>query len=285
MTFATPLKFYEDECNVTAKKSYCSDSLDTYDYFMPLGIITPFLIESSSLSISTIYLKSAKTGYVANVTAFFDIHSVGYGLYFQDNATYSTSTSVNVRASILTVGGYNEPISDFIRKNGNVYYLVITDGFNPILYSDIFGILNIGLEGDCIQCSPYFSISWLSDCNVGDLRYKDIPELNNKVYLSTALSKPEYQYEEEGNNDGRGEFFAKFQSIKKIRKAEIFGNESLADALAMIPLHSQIHITDNDGNTFSAGRFLTDVNWQNDCLATISISIYTAFTTKNNCCN
>lgn len=283
MTFASPLRFFEKECNVTCNLSYFSESLESFDYFMPLGQITPFLISSSSLSYSTIYIKSAKTGYVAEVTSFFNISSVGFGLYFQDNSTYSASTLVNVRPSILTVGFTNMPFSDFVKTHGSVFYLILSNSSVPVLYSDIFAIKSLTNEV-CDECNPYFSISWKSDCNVGDLKYKDIPALNNKIFVSSALSKPDYQYEEEGSSDGRGEFFPKFQSIKKIRRAEIYGNEGLSDALAMIPLHSEIHIEDNEGNVFSISRFLTDVSWRSDSLAVISISATTAFTTKNNCC-
>lgn len=283
MTFASPLRFFEKECNVTSNLSYFSDSLESFDYFMPLGVITPFLIEASSLSYSSIYLKSAKTGYVAEVTSFFDINSVGFGLYFQDNSTYGASTLVNVRPSLLTVGFTNMPFSDFVKTHGSVFYIILLNASVPVLFSDIFAIKSTSNEG-CNNCDPYFSISWSSDCNVGDLKYKDIPELNNKIFVSSALNKPEYQYEEEGSSDGRGEFFPKFQSIKKVRKSEIYGTEGLADALAMIPLHSIIHIEDNEGNIFSINRFLTDVSWKSESLAVISISATTAFTTKNNCC-
>ena len=283
MTFASPLRFFEKACNVTCNLSYFSESLESFDYFMPLGQITPFLIESSSLSYSTIYLKSAKSGYIADVTSFFSINSVGFGIYFQESSSYGPSTLVNVRPTELTVGSINMPFDDFVKTHGSVFYLVLANASIPILYSDIFAIKSLSNEG-CDSCEPYFSISWSSDCNVGDLRYADIPGLNNKVFVSSALSKPEYQYEEEGSSDGRGEFFPKFQSIKKVRKAEIYGTEGFADALAMIPLHSIVHIEDNEGNVFSINRFLTDVSWRSDSLAIVSISATTAFTTKNNCC-
>lgn len=284
MTFASPITFYENECNVTSEKKYCTDAVETYSLFMPLGTITPFMINVSSLSIGSVVIKSAKTGYVATVTSFFNITDVG-GIQYQAEDTYSPTTSVTVRSSIYAVGGTSMTFAEYVRQHGDVFYLLlISGGSTVLLYSDIFEIKDLAGMEDCVGCDPYIIIEWSNTCNLGELKYADIAGLNNKVYLNTAMSKPEYEYNEEGDEDGRGEFYAKFKSIKKIRKAELMGTEGLADALAFIPLHDTIHITDTDGNEYSTARFLTSVSWQNDCLATVSISSYTAFTTKTNCC-
>lgn len=284
MTFASAISFMEKECFVTSNKTWCGSPIEAYSQFLPLGTITPFMISGITDDIGTAYLCSASTGYVANVTSILSPVELTAGLVYQQEVSYSPSTSVSVRASILTVGGTTMTIKDYVAKHGPVFYLIlINPGSQPFLYSDNFMIKDIEDAEECMNCDPYCILAWTSDCNIGSIPYKDYA-INNKVYLSTAISKPAYEYKDIGSEDGLGKFYPSFQRLEKIYKIEANVNEGLADAMALIPIHGSIVVTDHFGKNFNPSQILVDVSWTDDCMAKVEVSMRIAFNTRTICC-
>jgi hypothetical protein len=121
------------------------------------------------------------------------------------------------------------------------YYSIIIDDNQEKNFSEIITVRDFLPEK-----SPYYILKWENTCDINNVLYQDIDcDYYNLLYLDEAiLTKPEYPFKEEGEEDGNQDFNATFQKWEK-RVAFIIGKcpEFIVDALTAIRLHETILLT------------------------------------------
>ena len=83
----------------------------------------------------------------------------------------------------------------------------------------------------------------------------------NTLYLNTELGKPEYEFNEEGEQRD-GYFFSELQISEKKYKATFLASEYLCDVMRFIRMADYVKITDKYGNIYRADTFLITPKWE-----------------------
>lgn len=155
------------------------------------------------------------------------------------------------------------------------YYAVLSDGVQT-WYSDVWTVVN--------DISPYMKIEWYDHHDMvydgGRVVYDGVM-FRNYVYLIAELGKPDYKYEEEGE-ERDGLFFAEKRTNEKQFKFTILAPEYLCDALAVARLADVIKVTDKYGREYLCDTFLATPKWQEQGnLASVEIEFETPVVAKN----
>lgn len=133
-------------------------------------------------------------------------------------------------------------------------YAELSDGVQT-WYSEVFTIKRI-INND------YLLLQWWDDENLyysgGHIDYSD--GFKNKLYLPTQVGKPEYSFNEEGENRD-GYFFPEKQVSEKTYKFTFLAPEYLCDAMRIIRMSDHVLIT-SKGQTYEADSFLITPEWQ-----------------------
>lgn len=150
-----------------------------------------------------------------------------------------------------------------------MYYAVLNDGVNT-WYSDIFTIIN--------DSGNYLSIEWYDDdtlyCDAGIIVYRN-PTFRNRVYFCTEIGKPDYTFEEEGE-ERDGYFFPIKQLSEKVYRFNILAPEYLCDVMRLIRLSDHISIRDSFGRLYKCDTFLFTPKWETQGdLASVEIEFQT----------
>jgi len=237
------LPFYPDEKYQDFRKSYAYG--DIYPLYTPPNKLLPFQI-----------VRPTQTGF--NPTAIIRrVNKVGL---VGDIVLDITQTLLQggLRVDRFPALGYDvisyPGIFPFpTNMEQGQYYLGFHDGYNRSV-SDVFTVA-YGVES-------YLKIEWWDTDNMtfegGAIDYK-VP-FKNFVYLCAQLGKPEYTFEEEGE-DRDGFFFPEKQLSEKRYKFQFLAPEYLCDALRVVRMADYVKITSN-GLTYDCDTFLITVKWQ-----------------------
>jgi hypothetical protein len=150
-----------------------------------------------------------------------------------------------------------------------IYYMTLSDGVQT-WYSEMFTIVQ--------DVSGYLKIDWWDIENLvfdaGQIVYTN-PKFKNTLYLCTELGKPDYEFEEDGE-ERDGYFFPEKQISVKTFKCNILAPEYLCDIMRFIRMADYIHITDKYGREYDCDTFLITPKWQTQGdLASIEIEFTT----------
>jgi hypothetical protein len=136
------------------------------------------------------------------------------------------------------------------------YYAVISDG-TQTWYSEVFNVVN--------DVSRFLKIEWWDDSDAvmdaGTIVYED-PAFKNLLYLNADIARPEYVFEEEGE-ERDGYFFPNKQVSEKRYHFTFLAPEFLLDVMRFIRMSDNIVIT-KDGQSYRADTFLITPEWQGD---------------------
>ena len=137
------------------------------------------------------------------------------------------------------------------------YYLkaVVSAG---IFYSEVFTAV--------ADISPYLKIEWrnLEDLIADNWRIQyssGAYQFTNKLYLNTQVGKPDYVFEETGENRD-GYFFAEKMISEKTYKFVFLAPEYLCDVMRFIRMADIVKITDRYGREYYCDTFLITPKWQ-----------------------
>ena len=114
-------------------------------------------------------------------------------------------------------------------------------------------------------------------------------QYKNILYLDIDIGKPEYQFSEEGEEDGQGKFSPDFKRLEKEYLLQGVFPEYLVDALALIQLHiggtGVVEVLTQRGYTGVVDKMVVSPDWQDDygVWALTDIVFSTEFLTKVNC--
>ena len=144
-------------------------------------------------------------------------------------------------------------------QNGR-YYIRMQIGYGQTIItrvSEIFTVVN--------DIQPYLKITWWDEqdftMDAGTIVYTN-PSFKNVLYLKADLAKPEYQFEEEGENRD-GYFFPTKQISEKRYRFAFFASEYLLDVMRFIRMadHAQIEY---HGQTYNLDTFLITPEWESN---------------------
>lgn len=122
------------------------------------------------------------------------------------------------------------------------YYMIIKDEAGNYYYSEL-----ITVKDFIPSQSPYTMIEWKNNCDLSDVIFQSIDDENNyfnRLYIDGQLTRPEYPFKEEGDEDGNNTLNITFQKWEK-KQSLIVTNapEFIVDALTAIRLHDTVTIT------------------------------------------
>ena len=154
---------------------------------------------------------------------------------------------------ILVYTGENPFTNSF--GNGQ-YYAVMSDGIQT-WYSEVFTSVN--------DIEPYLKIEWWDEedfvMDAGTIVYTE-PSYKNVLYLDSDLAKPEYIFEDEGENRD-GYFFPIKQISEKRYKFSFFASEYLLDVMRLIRMADHIVITYHN-QEYRPDSFLITPQWESN---------------------
>lgn len=137
------------------------------------------------------------------------------------------------------------------------------------------------------MATNYLKIDYSNSCDLGSVYYAG--GFVNTIYLDTEIGAPDYQYEEEGEDNGDGVLVKTFEKLQKIYKFQVLVPEYMADALMFMALHDTISISYTNGLYIASVRnVVANVTWDEDtnsCMALVEVSFQQDDQVlKDNCC-
>jgi hypothetical protein len=141
------------------------------------------------------------------------------------------------------------------RMRDGLYYCEMSDGINTF-YSEVFNVTH--------DTSAFLKVTWrdVEDLvfDAGQIIYKE-PTYRNAVFLKTELGKPDYTFDEEGEQRD-GYFFPEKQISEKTYKCTFLAPEFLCDAMRLVRLSDIIIIYDRYGREYRCDTFLITPKWE-----------------------
>ena len=235
-----------------------------YPLFTPAGYMLPFQILRTHRDGTTI---TSFVVYKANGTVVGDFTS-------QINEQGITIKQFSSLGYDVIVFGSQFPV--FTSMENGQYYATISDG-TQTWYSEIFTVVN--------DISPYLKIEWWDlqdftmDAGTIVYQYANGTQFKNVLYLQADIAKPEYTFDEEGENRD-GYFFPTKQISEKKYRFSFFASEYLLDVMRFIRMADFAEIT-NDGQRYSLDTFLITPEWEyNGDVASVEAEFNTATVAK-----
>lgn len=246
------IPFYPSLDEQNHRKSYA------FGRFYPLVMKTPRILpfqvlsEQTSIMIQSVELYKEDGTLLADITS--DMTESGLSTASHDNF------GVIIYTSIM-------PLSIAIAE-GRYYLKITTD--TEVWYSDVITFVT--------DLSGYIKLEWYDRENLefdsGIIDY-ETSGFKNKLYLCTELGKPEYKFDEEGE-ERDGYFFPIKQISEKVYKCTALVPEYLCDVMRLIRMADYVHVTDQYGREYDCDTFLMTPKWQTQGdLASIEIEMET----------
>ena len=234
-----------------------------YPLFTQAGFILPFQLivpHGGTPSVGYVRLMNANTN--ATVDSSMKSKLENGGMTFKQFAMFEYD--------VLVYPGLLPILSSL---NNGRYYLIAQVN-NQIYYSEIFTVVN--------DIEPYLKITWWDEADfvmdAGTIVYES-PSFRNILYLHSDIAKPQYQFEEEGENRD-GYFFPTKQISEKRYRFNFLASEYLLDVMRFIRMadHAQIEY---HGQTYSLDTFLITPEWEdNGDVAVVEAEFDTATVAK-----
>jgi hypothetical protein len=248
------LPWYNSLSEQNHRKSYAYGAI--YPLIAPANILLPFQI-----------MRTTRSNGITSVV-----------LFDKTGATVADITSSMIEAGLQIVRfetlGYDVILYPAtlplpINMLDGIYYMRLSDGMQA-WYSEMFTAVQ--------DVSGYVKVQWWDIENLvfdaGQIVYTN-PTYKNTLYLCTELGKPEYEFEEEGQ-DRDGYFFQEKQISTKKYKCTILAPEYLCDVMRFIRMADYIRVIDKYGNVYNCDTFLITPKWQTQGdLASVEIEFKT----------
>lgn len=234
-----------------------------YPLFTQAGFILPFQLifpHGGTPSVGYVHLMNANTNAIVDSSMKSKLENGG--MTFKQFASFGYD--------VLVYPGLLPILSSL--NNGRYYLIAQVSG--QIYYSEIFTVVN--------DIEPYLKITWWDEADfvmdAGTIVYEN-PSFKNILYLHSDIAKPQYQFEEEGENRD-GYFFPTKQISEKRYRFNFLASEYLLDVMRFIRMadHAQIEY---HGQTYSLDTFLMTPEWEdNGDVAVVEAEFDTATVAK-----
>lgn len=248
------LPWYNSLEEQNSRKSYSYG--DIYPLYAEANKLLPFQIirgtRANQVNKVILYDKTGKS--IANITQ--QIIAAGLQIVRFEKLGYDV---------IVYPANFPLPINQL----DGIYYMELSDGVET-WYSEMFTAVQ--------NVSGYLKIEWWDVENMvfdaGQIVYQN-PNFRNVLYLCTELGKPDYVFEEEGE-ERDGYFFPEKQISEKTYKCTILAPEYLCDVMRFIRMADFVIVTDKYGRKYNCDTFLITPKWQTQGnLASVEIEFQT----------
>lgn len=141
---------------------------------------------------------------------------------------------------------------------GQYYAMLVCNAGAWTYYSEVFTVVS--------NLKPFLKIEWWSESDiVADgwrIAYTGLNlQFKNVLYLATELGKPDYEFEEDGEQRD-GFFFPEKMLSEKTYKFIFLASEYICDVMRFIRMADYIRITDKYGREYKCDTFLMTPKWQ-----------------------
>ena len=252
-----PLPWYTSLDQQNHRKSYAYGSI--YPLYTMANFMLPWQIKSDLVSIERFYL---------------DIRNEDGSLFHSCDAQEKT---LNISIISQTDCSYVVFIPTFpIASNqpDGRYYAELrlnTLHDSKTYFSEVFTVVH--------SLADFIKIDWWDEENLvyegGQINYSLQLGYKNWLYLPTEIGKPEYTFEETGE-DRDGLYFPEKQLSEKTYRFNFLAPEYMLDAMRIIRLSDYVKITDQFGVEYNVDKFLMTPKWtQNGDLAQVQVEFQT----------
>lgn len=252
------LPWYTDLRYQNHRLSYAYGAI--YPLFTPSNMILPFQImrETKIGATFSVNLYNEHGTLIANITQ--RLLELGLQLVRFESLGYD----------VIVFPAYL-PLAD--RLPVGIHYMTLSDGVDT-WYSEMFTVVN--------DILGYLKIEWYDVDNfvfdAGQIVYKN-PSFKNVLYLCSEVGKPDYVFEEEGENRD-GYFFPEKQISEKTYRFQFMAPEYLCDALRIVRMSDHVLITSR-GQIYECDTFLITPRWQTQGdLASVEVEFQNATVVK-----
>lgn len=183
---------------------------------------------------------------------------------FQKDGTLVTNITTQIQEAGLTIVAFSTMGYDVILYPAlfpimtmfdGQYYISISDGIET-WYSEVFTSVQ--------DMTGFLKLEWYNEENMifagGQFVFSN-PRFHNFLYFATEVGKPDYTFEEEGENRD-GYFFPSKQLSEKRYKFTIIAPEYLCDAMRIIRMCDHVRIRDKYNRIYDCDTFLITPEWQ-----------------------
>lgn len=265
-----PLRFFESsELKARDKNKY---DTEVFTPLYPKNLLPPFQITraADSVPFSSIKLVSIDSGteyeLIDNLAAN-EVELLQFNTY-----DILIHYGINVHSVNIPTGVYELVVSDW--NNSWVSVDIDLKDFDP------FDLEN----NDC----SITKITYFDTCDVGGIYYATgATQYKNVMYFAEDVTAPEYEFNEEGEEDGLGNFNADYKKLSKRYLLQVVVPEFITDALQLMPLHSTIQIETDNGYSGVVDTISVNTKWQGEdkLWALADILFSTDFIVKTGCCD
>lgn len=270
-----PLRFRKRIGSYTPSRGGCSGGV--FKLIMPLDYLLPFQIirEASAFPVTSIKYISEATGTEYEVLG--DLAPGQVDLFQFSDSDRIVHYGTEAHGLALSAGDYR---------------IVVTAG--PDSWdSVVFRLKDFDPDDLGANSCEITKISYRSGCDVDGILYGtaqlgglSTPDYTSILFLEVQPGKPAYDFTEEGEEDGLGNFTPSFRRLTKKHNLQVVVPEFMVDALQILPLHDNIEVSTPDGYTRQVGTIAVASDWQDTkgCWALVDILYSNSATVKTGCC-
>lgn len=250
--------------------------------------VPPFHIkrDSGGAAITELWLKS--------VDGTVDFELTGFSTTINDLDSPLTKEAVVFSAQTYT-DIQSSPDDTPLVIDDKEFYLWITDGVNE-WYTETFYAVLKGEDSDfpagCDNCGYIRLLAVNSGCVVTDengigVVHNNTPSL--PILLNASLTRPEYEFEPDGENDGHGGTTKNFLRVDKLNGFTIVAPEYVADFMALCQIMGTVGIDFPNGDSVLCYDVAVTVEWGQpepvtNCYATITFKFRAESWIRSGCC-
>ena len=234
------LPFYTDVNEQNHRRTYAYG--EVYPLYCPIGALPPFQVirNHNAATVSSVRMYKYSDGTYTDVTT----AMTGAGLSVIQYATDGYDIVM-----------YPTNVPHNITQTEGRHYLVMTMSDGTVYTSDLFTVV--------ADMSGFLNIRWwdTEDLIMDGCRISYANGYKNSVWLNTQLGKPEYEFEEEGEQHD-GYFYPEKMISEKKYKCVFLAPEYLCDVMRFARLSDFVQVRDRYGNGYRCDTFLCTPKWE-----------------------
>lgn len=257
------LPFYRTLAEQNARKWWIYNRV--YPLYVPAGYVLPFQ-----------FIKPTAANLNVSLFRIYKDNGELFGTYTEDFRNAITIKRFATLGYDIVIYGGQTPLIPAI-PNGRYYIQLSMTGGAGTWYSEIFTVVN--------DIEPYLKLEWWDiddfsmDAGTIVYKYANGTQFKNVLYLPSDIAKPEYVFEEEGENRD-GYFFPTKQISEKRYRFNFFAPEYMLDVLRFVRMADFAQITYH-GQVYSLDTFLITPTWEdNGDVAVVEAEFDTATVAK-----
>lgn len=262
------------------KQWQSKDDLATFQYTLPH--------DGTNYVIPPMMVKRAAGGAAIAAFGLYNLDGSGAQLYISMPTTDITNLDDSPVYEAVYFPGERHAVGS--TTTGTPYYFAFNDGTN-YWYTEVFYFSHSGtIPGTGAYLTlpnPCGGLEWIQlvwsnpNCILSETFPADAVFVLN---LQAVISRPQYNYIADTEDDGQGGNSVNFQRLEKRWEFFIVGPEYLADALVAVQMFSNVGIVFQYADTVNCNDIEVETEPIENGLMRITFRFWTTFLSKTSCC-